>query len=379
MSQEEAQQSVIRQSITLPGGSCDMRIGRDALYNMGRELRLLVGKPRKAALICGADVSDALTEELRRQLADGGFVAVQANLPDQDDITTIDLAHELYIFLSNEGLTADDVLIFAGNEQLAGLASYSANAWCAGVEYAFVPTTALAAVQGITTPPALRATPGAFPVIATKARPRMAFCDLTYMELYEQDQFQTMLAYAVSTAVCDNTDAFGRLASRANKIMEHDEQTIVDQLVDTVKCRGRIEASTSLAIRQSNSYGFIFEAALDRLFEGIPRALKIAEGLRVNARLAVGLGEADMDLMYSQDGLLDSLGIGQIACDVQAQELIGALKAVCFARTNRFLLPLPLAFGRVRYTAVPDELLNEHIQAWCMLHKQLLEAHQATN
>ncbi|WP_028264101.1 dehydroquinate synthase/iron-containing alcohol dehydrogenase family protein [Atopobium fossor] len=372
MSQEEAQQSVIRQSITLPGSSCDMRIGKDALYNMGRELRLLVGKPRKAALICGADVSGDLAEELCRQLSDGGFAAAEAGLPANEHITTLDIAHELFIFLSNEGITADDVLVFAGNEQVAGLASYIASAWCGGMEFAFVPTTALGAVQGITTPPALSATAVSAPVVATKARPRMAFCDLTYMDLTGEEQFQTALAYAVSTAVCDNTDAFGRLAEKAQKIMEHDEQTIVDQLVDTIKCRGRIEASTSLAIRQSNSYGFIFEAALDHLFDGIPRALKIAEGLRVNARLSVGLEEADMDLMYSQDALLTSLGIGQIACEVQAQELIDALKAVCFARTNRFLLPLPLAMGRVRYTAVPDELLYEHLQAWCVLHKQLL-------
>lgn len=372
MSQEEAQQTVIRQSITVPGGSCDMRIGNDVLYNMGRELRLLVGKPRKAALICGTEVSDALTEELRRQLADGGFSVAEARITNQDCITTVDIAHELCIFLSDEGITADDVLVFAGNEQVAGLASYLANSWCGGVEYAFIPTSSLAAVQGITTPPALRTTATSTPLIATKARPRMAFCDLNFMNLYEGEQFQTALVYAVSTAVCDNTDAFGRLAEKTQKLMEHDEQTIVDQLVDTIKCRGRIEASTSLAIRQGNSYGFIFEAALDRLFDGIPRALKIAEGLRVNARLAVGLEEADMDLMYSQDALLASLGIGQIACDVQAHELIEALKSVCFARTNRFLLPLPLALGRVRYTAVPDELLQEHLQAWCTLHKQLL-------
>lgn len=162
-------------------------------------------------------------------------------------------------------------------------------------------------------------------------------------------------------------------------IASHDQETLLDQLVDTIKSRGYIEASSSVAVRQANTYGMLFELAFDQLFEGVPRALKRAEGLRISARLAVGLGEGDIDLVYGQDAALQTLGIGQIACDISADELIGALKRVSFARANRFVLPLPLAEGRVRYTAVPDELLQEHLQAWCASRKQLLQAASNVN
>ena len=43
-----------------------------------------------------------------------------------------------------------------------------------------------------------------------------------------------------------------------------------------------------------------------------------------------------------------------------------------FLDENRFLLPLPLDFGRVRLTAVDDEMLSEHVVAWCESRQALL-------
>lgn len=383
----------VRQSIMLPEASCDLRIGVDALYNMGREMRLLVGVTKRAALICSANVSDDLAEELRRQIADTGFRCAEARLaPDISDTPpTLDTACEIMRFLSDEHITADDILVFAGAEKLASIASYVSNSWCAGTEYVFVPTSMLAAIEGITTPAPLSASAAASwsgasgassampALISTNARPRMAFCDVNYLNLTQGEQYQTALVYMVSTALCDNSDGFSRLAERVDAIASHDQETLLDQLVDTIKSRGYIEASSSVAVRQANTYGMLFELAFDQLFEGVPRALKRAEGLRISARLAVGLGEGDIDLVYGQDAALQTLGIGQIACDISADELIGALKRVSFARANRFVLPLPLAEGRVRYTAVPDELLQEHLQAWCASRKQLLQVASNVN
>ena len=54
--------------------------------------------------------------------------------------------------------------------------------------------------------------------------------------------------------------------------------------------------------------------------------------------------------------------------DLMLNEMIDAMKAQRFARTNRFLLSIPKTLGRVRLTTVAEELLAEHIGAWCDAH-----------
>jgi hypothetical protein len=82
----------------------------------------------------------------------------------------------------------------------------------------------------------------------------------------------------------------------------------------------------------------------------------------------VGLEKLSIDDMLAQDELLEALGIGTISCSLEPEALVEALKAESFRRQNRFHVLVPLALGRVRLTAVADDLLLEHASAWCAAH-----------
>lgn len=75
--------------------------------------------------------------------------------------------------------------------------------------------------------------------------------------------------------------------------------------------------------------------------------------------------------MFTQDGLLEKLGLSEVACVIEPQALLDCLKAEEFSRSNRFMLALPLGFGRVRLTSVPDEMLLEHLSGWCKSRRKL--------
>ena len=49
--------------------------------------------------------------------------------------------------------------------------------------------------------------------------------------------------------------------------------------------------------------------------------------------------------------------------------MIAALKAISFERSSRFLLGLPRSLGRVRLANVDEDLLKEHVSAWCTVHR----------
>ena len=69
--------------------------------------------------------------------------------------------------------------------------------------------------------------------------------------------------------------------------------------------------------------------------------------------------------MFTQDELLERLGVGTVEAEVEPGAFVEAIKRERFARTNRFMLALPRAIGRVRLTAVETETLTEHVGAWC--------------
>ena len=69
--------------------------------------------------------------------------------------------------------------------------------------------------------------------------------------------------------------------------------------------------------------------------------------------------------MFTQDELLERLGLGTTEAAVDPQALVAAMREERFRRTNRFMVATPRALGRVRLTAVPDELLEEHVTVGC--------------
>ena len=99
--------------------------------------------------------------------------------------------------------------------------------------------------------------------------------------------------------------------------------------------------------------------------EGLAPSTARAEALRFQARLAAGEGLFEVDDVLAQDELLDSLELPMVQASVNPDELVKALRAERFERSNRFLLGLPRKLGRVRLAAVDDELIAEHVAAWC--------------
>lgn len=370
---EEAFGAVLvkRQTMALPGTSCDLRMGHGALDTMGKELRSLTGRPRLAAALIGEGVSEEVSQEIGRQLSDGGFEAVMLELP-ADDGCTLESAEELIEQLDNAGVTADDVMLAVGDSKTLGLATFVSGIWCGGTPLAIVPTDAYALLESIASPRALNVRDGRGRMISVKTYPRMAFFDLDLSGLAEGPAFETALALCVATAVCDGNDAFASLAGDAEAIAGGNVDVFATHLLEFVRSRCKLASATSLATRQALSYGTVFARALDELVEGCPEAVLIAEDLRFSSRLAVGCGKAKIDLVYAQDALLERFGLGEVACDVSAEELTDAVRAACFAHSNRFMFPLPEAIGRVRLSSVEDDAFAANIAAWCDSRVDLL-------
>ena len=377
---------VRRQSLATRMGVCDMRVGVGATAQLGEALRGVVGKPRRVLVAHSADVPADVVEEVRRSLIDTGFEFHQLELAGGRASRNLDEATRVFEALASHSITADDAIVAVGDAGLISTLVFVASTWCAGTVLAAVPTTLDGMVDVTVTPRALDVS-AASEMLLAKGVVRLAVCDPANLPDAPDDPGTLMgRAVLVAGAVTAGETTFSELAVRADGIVAQDAETLVDEVLDITKSRCRVASSTALAVRQGLLLGMGFARAIGRCLDAAGsqdtpgEGRLLAEGLRIAARLAVAHQEKDaealLDLVFAQDALLERFGRAAVPSDLAADDVLAALRAEELSRSNRFMLALPLDFGRVRLTNVPDDLLYQHLKAWCKARRKL-KRHQS--
>lgn len=356
-----------RQWVNLCGSSLDARVGDDLIGTMGNDLRAYVGKPRAAVLASVPEAPADVVEAIRRDLSDVGFFVHMIDLPSGPEASSIAALESVFEGIAEIGVTGDDIAVAVGGVRALSTMSFACKSWCGGLTLAQVPLDPATALLAGVTPLALDLPGKKDRMVTQDGSARYVYCDLDVVDATRTDE-AALLARALfaASAMADSDKTFGRLFDRANDIAALDRAAICDQMVDCMKSRGKIVSSTSVAVRQSIDYGTTFVHALRPLVgEDVPSSTLLAEAMRFSARLSVAQGGLSIDDMLTQDELLDRLELGYVECAVDPTRMAAALKAERFRRSNKFMLELPRALGRVRLAAVEDDQLVEHTTAWC--------------
>lgn len=355
-----------RQWVSIPGGSCDVRLGTSVLDEASSVLKGCVGSPRAAALLAQDGVDADACELMRRQLTDAGFAVTQAVVPFEGQARMPEACADTFSQLASAGITSDDVVVAMGGVDALSMASYVCAQWCGGVALVMVPTSLTAFVEAPVTPRGIDVV-GRPMMLSLKPWVKQVLFDVDLAMPHELCEDVLMArVHMVVTAMCDSESTFSHLWDRTEGICAFDPELTCEQLQDTIKTRGKTLSSTALALRQSLAYGEAFARALQSLLGAeVAPSVARAEALRFQARLAAGEGMFEVDDVLAQDELLGRLEVPVLTAHVDPNELMAALRAERFLRTNRFLLGLPRKLGRVRLASVTDELIAEHVAAWC--------------
>lgn len=359
--------ALARQWIPLMGSSCDVRSGFDAMEQASKLFAGSVGTPRLCVVVHGPNTDEELVERLRRQVVDAGFAAVFYQV--QGTARSLAEATSLFEALAQAHATSDDLCCALGDADILSLAAYVCASWCGGMSLIAIPTSEVAFLEGVLVPRGLDVG-NRDELVSVRAHARHVLLDYDLaITPHQGEESVYARVLMVATAMASSERAFSELWDRADAMMAGDEGLFTKQLLATAKARGQAISSSAVATRQSVGYGQDVARALRRLvLQQAPYSLLVAEGMRFTARLSVAMGKLSMDDMLAQDELLQALGIGVPTCDVDPQALVAALKEERFARTNRFMLLLPLSIGRVRIATVDDDMLYEHACAWCSAH-----------
>ncbi len=360
---EEA--TIARQWVSMPGGSLDVRMGAGATEQIGRFMREATGISPRCLMYVDESTDADLVEAIRRELVNVGFgVAISTTTGEG---RTLDGVRELYGALAEAGISADDCVFAVGGTDLLSTASFACATWLGGVALTMYPLDEAALLEATVLPRGIDFG-GETSMVEVRPCAKRVICDLDVIQTdLEAESSRLARAIMVSAAVAESEKAFSNLWDRADDLMSGDAAALGTVLGDALKSRGHLVTSTALALRQSVTYGRDFVRAMRRVVPAsVPTSVLLSEGLRFSARLAAGMEKFPVDDVFAQDDLLEALGLDEeIRCTVDPDDMIAALKAERFLRTNRFHLMLPQKLGRVRLTAVEDDLLSEHVGAWC--------------
>ena len=357
---------LVRQWVTVPGGSMDVRMGTGLADRAGKELKASLGKPRLAVLASIAGAPGDEVERIRRSLTDAGFLVEQIAFPAGEDALSLDAAKAVLDDLDRLGATSGDGLVVVGDTAALSLASFVARSWCNGISLMEYPLDLRAALEGSCSP--LGFTVGAHPeMFMFPAATRYVYCDFDLMApSFGGDEELFARALMVCGAVADAEKAFAKLWDSIDGFLDGTPKTRAQVIGDAFRSRGRVISSSAVVTRDSLNYGRTFLRAMRPLFSAdAPSSTLYAEGMRFASRLAAGNGDFAVDDVLAIDEMLDALELGYVE-DVpfSAEEMAAAIKAECFRRTNKFQMYTPKSYGRIRLMSITDEMLAEHTEAW---------------
>ena len=366
MSEETVAPQPARQWVVMRNASMDLRVGAGIVGDFPRALRSAAGRPHACALVSGREAPEEVVETLRLNLCDQGFDVRLVPLGRSGrDLAALEA---LLSQLAEARVTSDDLVCAVGGMETLSVASFACSAWYGGVSLAEVPCDLPSAVAAAVTPLALGAA-GRRDVLCQDGSARYSSLDVDLFDLDPAGrELPLALVLMAQTAVCDSDRSFGKLWDAADDLARGDRDAWVEQLQASVKSRGKVASASSVAVRASLEFGTTFAEALLALSPGgASRAVALADGMRFASRLAAGQGNLSVDDMFTIDELLERLGLGTApaACAPSPTDLVEKIREVRLARTNRFMLAVPRALGRVRLTAIDDDLSAEHAAAWC--------------
>lgn len=366
-----------RKLVNFPDASCDYRVGGGALEELGQMARSVVGEPRRAVIVCEEELAPGPALAASRALIDAGFAVSDLSIPAGEEPASLAFAARLFEALAGTGATADDLIVAVGGAGLCGLAQFCGRAWCGGTATVLVPVTLDGMVTAATAMRGLAV--GAEPaLIWTAARPSMVVADLDLVAAAAPEERRLGYLELLTAALIDCRRSWDRLGERVDGLLGADEIALVDVLTQAQTGLLMAEKSVSPSARAGRLFGTMTARALRScLGPGAPWYRLLAEGMRFESRLGVEAGRFEAEDVFELDDRLDAFGIEELAFELEAGRFIAALRAECFKRSNRFLLPLPQMVGSIRLTVVEDELLRRHAEAYLASRADLMDADAA--
>lgn len=329
----------------------DVSIGKNILAGLGAQIRTLLGKDARVAVVTDDTVNALHGGALEQALA--GIDSIKFVFPAGEASKTISTYSALLEFLAENQLTRTDAIIAFGGGVVGDLAGFAAATYLRGIPFIQVPTTLLAAVDssvGGKTAVDLGAGKnlcGAF------WQPELVLCDYTLLDTLPDETFSDGMAEVIKYGMIRDEALFRRL----HQLVRTDPEDVIAACV-SIKRDIVQEDERDLGIRALLNFGHTAAHGIELCSDyQIPHGRAVAAGMVIASRGAHKLGLCSEDVSERLCELL-TLHDLPITCDFSPRQLADAALSDKKRSGGNITLILPEKIGR----CIPYKIPVTHLE-----------------
>ena len=351
--------------VNIPGEEAyDVRIGGGVLANLGAHLRKLpvFAESDRALVVTDENVAPLYRADAKEALAQAGFRVSDIAVPAGEGSKSVEVAGEIWEAMASLALGRDCGVV-------GDLAGFVAATYMRGVPVVQVPTTLLSMVDSsVGGKTGVNLAAGKNLVGAFK-QPAYVCADTATLATLDEREWACGCAEIAKSAVIDSDDFFFWLVDAAGALAARDEVVVEEAIARSVVFKADVVAadkSESKGVRECLNYGHTLGHAVESLagYGAFSHGAAVAEGMRFAARMAVSLVDAPLDLVETQDSLLDQLGLPALDWSAEPEAMLEAMKRDKKARRGQVRFVLPRDVGSWQLADVDDATILDHLNAW---------------
>jgi len=356
--------------VNLPGKpSYDVRIGPGQLNSLGARLRNLLPKATSAAIVTDTNVNPLYGAVVRDSLRDAGFSTMLMAVPAGEASKNAECLMEIWRAMAARKMDRDALVVALGGGVVGDMAGFAAATYLRGITYVQVPTTLLAMVDSsVGGKTAIDLDEGKNLVGAFK-QPAYVCADVATLETLDDREWACGCGEIAKSAVIDSDDFFFWLSEHAEQLAARDAQVVQEAITRCVVFKANVVAEDEeerAGVRECLNYGHTLGHAIEKLagFGTFSHGHAVAEGMRFAARLGAVLEGTPLELVASQDELLDALNLPAIDFSAETDALLDAMLSDKKTRGGKIRFVLPRDVGQWTVREIDEDTLREHLDAW---------------
>ncbi len=351
--------------VKLGSNAYNIHIGSGLLMQTGHLLEE-IGFGDKLVIITDPRVKNLYGNTLKQSLTSNGFKVTILEVPEGEEQKSLETAGRLYQELTAFYAERTTPILALGGGVIGDLAGFVAATYMRGVPLIQVPTTLLA--QGDSSIGGkvavnhglLKNKIGAF------YHPRLTISDTNTLKTLTPREFSDGLSEIIKHGAILDEEFFTYLEENLNRIKSFDDkvlETIVSRSAE-IKAGVVEKDELDLGLRNILNYGHTVGHAIESVSElKIWHGEAVAIGMIAEARISNKLGIFDRDELIRLKGLIERAGLPTEIPDLEAEELIQAMKHDKKIVGGKIRFVLPRAIGEVFITdEVNPSLVEEALK-----------------
>lgn len=345
-----------------------IRVGEGMLSTLAQEAAAQTSSGR-VFLITDSHVADLYLDAVRTALREEGLAVSSVCLDAGEEAKSIECAGEIWDAMAECKLDRGSLVIALGGGVIGDLAGFCASTFMRGIPVIQVPTTLLAMVDSSVGGKTAINLDAGKNLVGTFHQPSYVCADTSLLASLPEREWVCGCGEIAKTAVIADDEFFFWLTDNASALAARDMAVTEEAVCRSVLFKAQVvarDARETQGVRECLNFGHTLAHAIEKNagYGTYAHGHAVAQGMRFAARLSAAVAGLPLEFVAAQDALLDELGLTQIECPAEPEEMLAAMKTDKKNRGGQIRFVLLRDVGDWFVEALSDELILEHLGAW---------------